>query len=1015
MNFRYKHGDRPLAGYTIKRGVGHGGFGEVYYAVSDGGREVALKSIIRNQEIELRGIRHCINLKSPHLVSIFDVRTGEDGSPFVVMEYVAGPSLRDLLHENPAGLGEQKAGYLVREIARGLSFLHDRGIVHRDLKPENIFFEDGYVKIGDYGLSKYMSASRQSGQTISVGTVHYMAPEIGSGTYDRGIDIYALGIMLFELLSGDVPFTGNSFGEILMKHLTMEPDLSGISETFRPVIAKALAKKPEDRYPNMDAFLAALFQNDALNRSVSTFNPASLSTAARQVPVQEGPASPKPPPLPKFPQAAGTSPIPAGGLPSDSLPFPGAPPRRQEATTLPIRLLTAFGIGLGTIFLLVMSGAALHSWKWPIFSVFLGTGTAAIFMVEKFLSPQLARIHPFKRRLLAGFLAVSPGVLILPFDHWFGFLDLPPFFLGFILIDWQKRLSPQRSRPIAWEQALSAAFIGFFAGVWFANFLLVPICMAGISLMVNCFAGYARKAKAKVEPEPEPAGKPDNIWIGIGQAAESAVQAISKGLNQAAALAGMMAPETDSPKPGDVPDAMATDNMPPAIPDQSPQGVLPHPTARFAWMFMAAALFAGGLSCFAVLLFQSMSGEEMAICLTFGLSCFGYLFFALYRGLWARHPHPWQRTIKPFLLTTLANTALVSLAFIIFNDALNFMRGDEEYLFAAIVMVSAIVLLGFIMNVEGVLKQRSHPALRFLMFLLTTIGGITTISLAYPAFFMNSFYPDQVPLLCCSIGIGALTLFLLYLTLKKHWKSPWQTVFRPLLGLSAMATGGICLTLLLGGELRYDEEKAIAMVVMIFSVVFGLFAMFMKRQPSDPGQPVQTAQPDSPSQPRQQAAGRLVNPIWLGIGILFWFFAAVSALGYGIMQTSAFAIITGGPFIDPDLSSIVRTACFMTWIAFTLLGSIAIVLSRRKSGALHFCRGMAGQFLWWIAMSCYYHTMSFLHISGSAPYLQLHGSEEDFFACLTAGLVMLVLGIVLLALPCHRKKPQENQTVIYEQ
>ncbi|MBN1441738.1 MAG: protein kinase, partial [Planctomycetes bacterium] len=142
MNFHYRHGDRPLEGYTIQRGVGHGGFGEVYFAVSDGGREVALKRILQNHEIELRGVRHCINLKSPHLVAIFDVRSGDDGSPFVIMEYAAGPSLRDLGLDHPGGLGEQKAAYLVQEIAKGLAYLHERGIVHRDLKPENIFYDD---------------------------------------------------------------------------------------------------------------------------------------------------------------------------------------------------------------------------------------------------------------------------------------------------------------------------------------------------------------------------------------------------------------------------------------------------------------------------------------------------------------------------------------------------------------------------------------------------------------------------------------------------------------------------------------------------------------------------------------------------------------------------------------------------------------------------------------------------------------------------------------------------------
>ena len=160
MAFTFKHGDRPLEGYEIQRGVGRGGFGEVYYAISDGGREVALKYLRENPEIELRGISQCINLKSPHLVSIFDVKQNATGEYFVVMEYISGPSLRDMLIAEPDGLGPQKAAFFLREIAKGLTFLHDRGIVHRDLKPGNIFYEDGYVKIGDYGLSKAISASQ---------------------------------------------------------------------------------------------------------------------------------------------------------------------------------------------------------------------------------------------------------------------------------------------------------------------------------------------------------------------------------------------------------------------------------------------------------------------------------------------------------------------------------------------------------------------------------------------------------------------------------------------------------------------------------------------------------------------------------------------------------------------------------------------------------------------------------------------------------------------------------------
>src|SRR3989440_4644019 len=275
--YRYKHGDRPLEGYTIQRAAGRGGFGEVYYAVSDSGREVALKIVHSFEQVELRGIGHCMNLKSPHLVTIFDVREGTDGQPIVIMEFVAGPSLRELLDEAPSGLGEQKAAFFLREIGKGLTYLHDCGIVHRDLKPANIFYENGYVKIGDYGLSKAISASHRSGQTMTVGTVHYMAPEIGAGRYDRSIDIYAMGVLLYEMLAGHPPFYGASAVEVLMKHLGTPVDVSGVAEPFATVVRKAMAQDPSERYETVQQMVEAVFGADHVRESVSCFSPESLT------------------------------------------------------------------------------------------------------------------------------------------------------------------------------------------------------------------------------------------------------------------------------------------------------------------------------------------------------------------------------------------------------------------------------------------------------------------------------------------------------------------------------------------------------------------------------------------------------------------------------------------------------------------------------------------------------------------------------------------------------------------
>src|SRR5262245_41311789 len=226
MKFAWASGSRPLPGYTIKRGVGRGGFGEVYYATSDAGKDVALKLIRRNLDVELRGVQQCLNLKHPHLVGLFDIRHDERDDAWVVMEYVRGESLDDVVRRHPTGLPEELALWWFQGMASGVAYLHDQGIVHRDVKPGNIFNDEGLVKIGDYGLSKFISASRRSGQTESVGTVHYMAPEVANGRYGKEVDLYALGVILYEMLTGRVPFDGESPGEILMKHLTAAPDLS---------------------------------------------------------------------------------------------------------------------------------------------------------------------------------------------------------------------------------------------------------------------------------------------------------------------------------------------------------------------------------------------------------------------------------------------------------------------------------------------------------------------------------------------------------------------------------------------------------------------------------------------------------------------------------------------------------------------------------------------------------------------------------------------------------------------
>ncbi|MBN1588164.1 MAG: serine/threonine protein kinase, partial [Pirellulales bacterium] len=256
--FTHPSGSTPLDGFTIKRGVGHGGFGEVYYATSDAGKEVALKLIRRSLDVELRGIKQCLNLKHPNLLGVFDLKEDQRGDHWVVMEYVGGECLDEVIARNPDGMPPHEAMAWLSGIAAGVGYLHDHGIVHRDLKPGNIFSEEGRVSVGDYGLSKFISCSRRSGHTESVGTVHYMAPEVANGRYGKEIDIYALGIILYEMLTGRLPFEGESVGEILMKHLTAKPDVSMIEEPYRHVIAKALEKDPEARFASVEEMVAQL-------------------------------------------------------------------------------------------------------------------------------------------------------------------------------------------------------------------------------------------------------------------------------------------------------------------------------------------------------------------------------------------------------------------------------------------------------------------------------------------------------------------------------------------------------------------------------------------------------------------------------------------------------------------------------------------------------------------------------------------------------------------------------------
>jgi serine/threonine-protein kinase len=273
--------------YEVAEQIGVGGFGVVYKAWDPYiQRWVALKQCsAAEEETTQRFFREAQlagALQHPNITLIFDFGI-EDGTPYFVQELLSGIDLDDLLRRGPLSL--QAAIAILLQVCAGLEYAHSRGIIHRDIKPANVrVMEDGSVKIMDFGIAKSMqSASRLTQTGVALGTAGYLAPEQLAGKpLDVRTDLFSLGVMAYEMVTGTRPFVGPSVSNVIYQILNERPAPlrqrnPSCPERLEKTVLKALARNPDDRFPSVREFAhqlrdveAALVGKDARARSAST-------------------------------------------------------------------------------------------------------------------------------------------------------------------------------------------------------------------------------------------------------------------------------------------------------------------------------------------------------------------------------------------------------------------------------------------------------------------------------------------------------------------------------------------------------------------------------------------------------------------------------------------------------------------------------------------------------------------------------------------------------------------------
>jgi eukaryotic-like serine/threonine-protein kinase len=292
--------------YRIVRKLGTGGMANVYLAEDQElGRSVAIKILddrhaADEQFVERfrREAKNAAALSHPNIVAIYD-RGEAEGTYYIAMEYLDGRTLKELLVRFGMPPVKIAIGY-TRQVLSALAFAHKYGLVHRDIKPHNVLVDSaGHVKVTDFGIARSESSQMTEAGSI-IGTAQYLSPEQARGApVDQRSDIYSVGVLLYELLTGSVPFTGDTPVEIAMKHLSAVPEPPSKKRPEVPrgldlAVVRALAKDPADRYQSaeeMDAELARIEQGFRVSDETADAATAVLAgsgidtTAVRKAPV----------------------------------------------------------------------------------------------------------------------------------------------------------------------------------------------------------------------------------------------------------------------------------------------------------------------------------------------------------------------------------------------------------------------------------------------------------------------------------------------------------------------------------------------------------------------------------------------------------------------------------------------------------------------------------------------------------------------------------------------------------